>query len=265
MSDNDIKIPSEFYTAFNDVKYFDEPHTYHVGENQLVSVTSLIHDYVEPFDEQYWLLNKAEEYNLPTYKIKRCWKFLNVKGTLKGSIVHDYIENMFLNKVFKYPKNEIIDQFGFDPILKEYEITKKHVHNFYNDSYDKLIPIKTELVVRDIESLIGGMVDMLFYNKKTNEFQIWDWKTNKKFSYESEYRMKGDLFFLQASDFEIYSMQLSMYKYIIEKYVPIKLGNSYLVWFSHNNDNYKVIETKDRSYYVKNIVDKRIEEIKKVA
>ena len=44
--------------------------------------------------------------------------------------------------------------------------------------------------------------------------------------------------------------------------IGIKLGKSYLIWFSHNNDNYEIIETKDYSYFVDIIVNDRINEIK---
>ena len=146
-------------------------------------------------------------------------------------------------KAIKYPYDMIHKEFGFDPIRKEYDITKKHVDNFYNDCFGKLIPIRTELVVFDREYKIGGMVDMLFYNVKAKEYQIWDWKTNKSFSYVNEYgeSLKDPLMFLSDCDHEIYSLQLETYKHIIEKNTNIKLGDSYLVWFSHNNDNYKII------------------------
>ena len=51
-------------------------------------------------------------------------------------------------------------------------------------------------------------------------------------------------------------------KYIIEKITCIKLWKSYIVWFSHNNDNYEIIETKDRSYYADLMINERINEIK---
>ena len=106
------------------------------------------------------------------------------------------------------------------------------------------------------------MLDILFYNVKTNEFQIWDYKTNKAFTSECKSRhLKDELYVLEESDLEIYSLQLELYKQIIEKNVPIKLGKSYLVWFSHNNDNYKIIETKNRQFYVSQILNKRMEEI----
>lgn len=245
-------IPSDIFTNFNHVKYYDEPHKYFINEKQLVSVTTLIHKYENEFEEDYWANKKSEEFNISPNNIKYTWDFINKKGTKKGSIIHDYAENLFLNKVFPYPKDEIFSIFGFDPILKEYEITKKHVDNFYKDCYNKLIPIKTELVVCDEELGIGGMVDMLFYNIRSRKFEIWDWKTNKKFSTTNEYqRLLPPLSHLEECDLEIYSLQLGLYKHIIEKYTSLKLGNSYLVWFSHNNDNYKVIKTKDRENEVK--------------
>jgi hypothetical protein len=66
---------------------------------------------------------------------------------------------------------------------------------------------------------------------------------------------------LEESDIEIYSLQLEMYKQIIEKNIPIKLGKSYLVWFSHNNPNYQVIPTLNREYYVKTILNNRLLEL----
>lgn len=257
-----IDVPNKLYTTFNDVTYHDEPHKYYVNGKQLISVTTIIHKYQAPFDEEYWSDYKAKEYGISQRNVKRAWRFINKKGTMKGSAIHDYAENLFLNKVFPYPKELIYNEFGFDPVLAEYNITKKHVDNFHADTLGKLIPIRTEMVVHDKDTLIGGMVDMLFYNVKKKEFQIWDWKTNKSFDFEMKSRhLTGKLYMLEESDLEIYSLQLQMYKYIIEKYTGIKLGKSYLVWFSHNNDNYKVIETKDREYYVNMILEDRMNEL----
>lgn len=257
-----IQIPNELFTSFNEITFYDEPHKYYIGGKELISVTTLIHKYQEEFDEEYWSDYKGNEFNLNPFLIKRAWNFINKKGTIKGSAIHDYAENLFQNKVFEYPKQLILNEFGFDPVWEEYKITKKHVDKFYNDVHGKLIPIRTEFVVYDKESLIGGMLDILFYNIKYNVFQIYDWKTNKKFTKENkDRRLSNELYLLDDCDLNIYSLQLSLYKYIIEKNTGIKLGKSYVVWFSHNNDSYEIIETKDMSYYVKLIVDNRIKEL----
>ena len=257
----------ELFYKFNDLVYYDEPHKYLLNGKELLSVTTLIHQYQEDFDEKYWGEYKADEFGMDYDDVITAWKFLNKKGTMKGSIIHDYAENRLLNKIFKYPKEEILKEFGFDPIWDEYLITKNHVDDFVNDSKGKLIPIKTEMVMYDEESLIGGMCDVLFYNVKAKEFQIWDHKTNKELTLKSEnnHKLKGALYFLDDCDLEIYSLQLELYKYIIEKNTNLKLGKSYIVWYSHNNESYKIIETKNRKYYVNLMINDRIEAIKKAA
>lgn len=257
-------INCDLFTKFNNITYFDEPHEYYVNKDKFVSVTTLIHKYQNVFDGEYWSKIKSEQFGIPQYKIKRAWKFINMKGTMKGSIIHDYAENKLLNKVFKYPKELIYNTFGFDPIYPEYIITKKHVDQFIKDSKDKLIIIKTELVVYDEEYGVAGMVDALFYNVTKGVYQIWDHKTNKTLSLSNpNYQLNDILYMVDDSDLDIYSLQLAMYKYIIEKNTDLKLGDSYIVWYSHNNDNYKIYQTKNYEYLVKQILEKRKEEITK--
>jgi hypothetical protein len=221
---NIIDIPSSIYTSFNNVIYYDEPHKYYHDNHELISVTTLLHKYEEPFDEIKWSEIKANEFGLSPYEILRAWRFINDKGTMKGSIIHNYTENLFLNKKFPYPKQDIYNHFGFDPIYDEYIITKKHVNNFYKDVKNKLIPIRTETIIYDNDALVGGMFDILFYNVKAQEFQIWDWKTNKAFEMKSSRKLLNKLYMLDNCDYEIYSLQLAMYKFIIEKITGIKLG-----------------------------------------
>ena len=258
----DLQIPTKLFTAFNDVTFYDEPHKYFLDGKELISVTTLIHKYQEEFQEDFWADIKGRQHDLTPNQVKRAWQFINKKGTIKGSAIHDYAENMFQNKEFEYPLQTIMNEFGFDPVLPEYETSKKHVNEFYEKVRGKLIPIRTEFVVYDRESLIGGMLDMLFYNIKAEEFQIWDWKTNKKFIREEKSRhLINELCMIEDSDLEVYSLQLELYKYIIEKNTGMKLGKSYIVWFSHNNPTYEIIETKNRKYDIGVIVNNRISEL----
>jgi len=257
-------ISLEIFKNFNDITYYDTPHKYYLGNDDLISVTTLIHKYQEEFDEEYWSNYKANEHNVPQWKVKRAWNFINRKGTMKGSIIHDYAENAILNKVFEYPKQQIYDEFGFDPIYSEYITTKKHVDNFLRLSKDKLIPIKTELVVYDKESKVAGMVDLLFYNVRENELQIWDWKTNKAISRNNPNKTLLGIFdTFDDCDLELYSFQMEAYKYIIEKNTSLKLGKSYLVWVSHNNADFEIIEGLNRRFYVEQMFKDRINNIKK--
>ena len=251
---SNLIIPNELFTAFNNVQYYDEPHKYLYDGKQLISVTTLIDKFAEPFEEDYWSARKGSQFKVPQNQILDVWKYINRVGIHRGSTVHDYAEHIFNNKVFPYPKQRIYKIFGCDPIWETYLKSKAHVDKFYADTYNKLIPIKVEYVVFDKEYQIGGMVDLLFYNVRAKEFQIWDWKTNKDFDYEGKSNFSGPLGFLKNSDIEHYSIQLATYKHIIEKNTGIKLGKSYLIWVSHKEDNYEVIECKNRDIYVEKMI-----------
>ena len=244
--------PTELFYKFNGIEYHDEPHKYYLGDKPFTSVTTLIHKYEEDFDEDKWSKIKGEQFGVPAEDMKYGWKFINERATTKGSAIHDYTENLFLNKVFPYPKDAIIKKFGYDPVEEEYIATKKLVDRFYEKVKNVLIPIKTELVVYDEEFMIAGMVDMLFYNMKSQMFEIWDWKTNSADDAFNEKErnirfLEYPLYLINNTAIDLYSLQLSTYKYIIEKNIDIKLGNSHIVWFSHKNDDFEVMKCKDFS------------------
>jgi ATP-dependent exoDNAse (exonuclease V) beta subunit len=100
------------------------------------------------------------------------------------------------------------------------------------------------------------MVDQLFYNKKYNELQIWDWKTNKKIGTKNDYGEKflEPLNNMDVCELNTYSLQLNLYKHIIEKNTDLKIGKLYICWFHESNKKYEVIECKDFSEEIKQLV-----------
>ena len=150
---------------------------------------------------------------------------------------------MNANKIFEYDVNVLRDAWG-DSMIIGIEKMIKHFYKFYSDSKGSLIPIRSELVVGDPEYNITGTVDQLFYNKKHDEYQIFDWKTNKEINKES---MFGNKFVipinhLDECEFNTYSLQLTTYKRIIERNTNIKIGKLYIVWFNEMNDTYRIFQ-----------------------
>jgi hypothetical protein len=245
----DIPIPTDLLYKFNGIKFHDDIHKYYLGDKNLISVTTLLHEYQEPFNEQYWSEIKAVEYGMTSQGVITMWKAGNDKSKIKGSIIHNYAELLYNNKVFKYPAEEVLKKLGEDTIKPEYDIVKGYVDNFYRDSFNKLIPIKTEFVVYDELWGLAGMMDILFWNVKHKCFQIYDWKTNKEFTMTNEYsqKLKYPLSKLDDSHINIYSLQLSAYKSILMRNTGIIIEGMYVVWFNEINENYKVIECIDYS------------------
>jgi ATP-dependent exoDNAse (exonuclease V) beta subunit len=104
-----------------------------------------------------------------------------------------------------------------------------------------------EFVVADEDYGIAGMVDCLFYNKKSGMLEIYDYKTNKEIKLKSAYKenFKSPISHLDVCEINTYSLQLHLYKHIIEKNTNLKIGNLYLVWINEVNDTYKVIPCKE--------------------
>lgn len=264
-----IPIPMELFTKFNRIKFHDDIHKYYLGDKNLISVTTILHKYQDEFDSFYWSDRKKEELNMTQEEVLAYWKALNIKSQIKGSAVHNYAELLFNNKVYKYDNEKVLAQLGqqnIDILAKqgektieeEYAIVKTYVDKFYADTHGKLIPIKTEFVVFDEEWELAGMMDILFWNVKKQCFQIWDWKTNKELNKESKYKqkLKKVVSHLHDCEFELYSLQLTTYKRILERNTGIKIDGCYIVWFNEVNDTYKIMECNDYSLEINMMMSK---------
>jgi hypothetical protein len=215
----------------------------------------------DPYGRPDYSKPKPFELHVTEEEIQKLWDYENHHATYEGSTLHDFIENYISNKVKPIPK---VSPEGilFEEIEPTFNVMKNHFLNFYNDSITsgRLIPIKSEFIVGDEELMLCGMVDQIFWNVKYQCLQIWDWKTNTELRMKNDFgnKMKHSLWFLDDCEFNHYSLQLSIYKKLIEKNTNLKFGDSYLVWFNELNDNYKIIKTDDYSNYV----DKMFKQLK---
>ena len=227
-------------SVFNTIKYYDEPHKYYMGKTQFIG------KFKPAFDSEYWAKKKADERGIEKEEILKEWKYKSDFACEKGTLFHEYAENYLNNKIFPYPLEKVVKLLGNNDVQEPYDKIVKHFDEFYKDSFDKLLPIKSEIIVGDEELGICGMVDQLFWNKKTKEYQIWDWKTNKEIKRKNHWqKFKSPISHLDVCEMNTYSLQLSLYKYIIEKNTNLKLGDSYIVWFNEKNETYKPIKCYD--------------------
>ena len=83
--------------------------------------------------------------------------------------------------------------------------------------------------------------------------EVWDYKTNKAIKTKNDYgqRFEEPISHLDVCEINTYSLQLSLYKHIIEKNTNLKIGNCYLIWINENNKNYKVFKCKDLEAEIK--------------
>jgi hypothetical protein len=232
---------------FRNIKYYDEPHKYFIGEQSLISGTAFVGEFKEKFDSAGQAIKSAKKKGVSVEEILAEWDFKGEFSRTKGTLLHNYAENHWQNKIFPIDYALYEEKFGEGLMKGRLDECIRMFHEFYQEASPALIPIAMELVVGDAELGIGGMVDCLFWNEKHQELQIWDYKTNKEIAEFSKYRkrMQVPINFLQDCELNAYSIQLNLYKYIIEKNTNLKIGRCYLVHIHEEQERYNVIECKE--------------------
>ena len=90
------------------------------------------------------------------------------------------------------------------------------------------IDILSEVIVYSTELSIAGTVDILAKDNSTGLYEIIDWKTSKKIEMVSYGQKMGTHEItknIMDCNFYHYSLQLSLYRYILETYYGLKIHN----------------------------------------
>ncbi|MBO7696376.1 MAG: PD-(D/E)XK nuclease family protein [Methanobrevibacter sp.] len=114
----------------------------------------------------------------------------------------------------------------FPEMEEDFNFRKSRCHELYKKMKKIYIPIAQEFIVYDQPNGICGTIDAIMYNTKKEVFSIIDWKTSKKFDTGNQWSnyMKEPFGHIIDCNTSHYSLQLSLYKYILEKYTSIKIG-----------------------------------------
>ena len=267
------------------VIYNDEQHCYLSKKDgsKYISVTTLIHQYTQPFDSNFWASYKACEFLLGTnfYELKK--KLLSNK-IWKNSYLKDYSINM---DDFKTKKQEILDSYTIKnkeacdrgskihSTLENlfYDKNEQHIRKYagggsfdikkgdYKLNVDRGI-YPEFLISYEFDEYLktSGQLDLLILDG--DEVTIRDWKTNNKIEKESYFdkttksrqMMKYPLNNIQDTNYWHYCLQISTYAYMLQKIKPsLKIKHLYINHFDHDGN-----ETEYECPYLKDDVIKML-------
>lgn len=246
----------EELSKFSGIKYIDSSHEYFYNSIPQCSVTTFIGKFKPKFDTEKEAQKYSIKHGLKYEDVIESWDYAREYASLKGKTFHSYVEYWYNNRIYEYDKSELSSRFG-ESININIDKMIKLFDKFYNDSKNVLIPVRSELIVGDQDFGLCGTVDQIFYNKKYNEFQIFDWKTNKNIEQQNNFgnKFNNPISHLDVCEYNTYSLQLTTYKYIIEKNTNIKLGSTYIVWFNELNSEYKIFKCSDLSREFEDMVN----------
>ena len=233
------------------VGFEDSTHTYFDLEDgsKYISVTQLVHMYQPIFDSQFWASYKACEailgdrfrplksqllsnkvwkddylidysidinlFKAEKEKVLQSYKDKAEEACSHGTNVHNMMENLFYQKDEARLKRfglggKIEVPKGYYKLDKEYAAYPEIMISYKADDYLKVV----------------GTADLVI--KDGNEITLYDYKTNKSIDKESYFdraskkreMLKYPLNNIMSSNYWVYTLQLSLYMYMIEKMNP---------------------------------------------
>lgn len=217
----------------------------------MLGVTKITGGVVPPFDKQGQAANTAAKRTAagtPTTpeEVIAEWDRTAAISVSKGDAVHAYLEALMNNKFCRYPSEAIMTKFnGDDPVRVKYDKIISQVTSFREQIRGKMIPVASEMVIGSPKYMVCGMVDQIFWNKKAQAFQIWDWKTNTKFDMTSKYPLNDPVAHLSNCKYDEYSLQLAIYKKMFTEETGIPIGDCYICWFSEDQPTHNIFRAKD--------------------
>jgi hypothetical protein len=229
------------------IQFEEIGHIYTIANQPtFTSVTSIIKSMFVEFDAEGIIANimASSSMNNPKYKyygqsadnIKKQWADNAKDASEKGTNLHAYIENYY-NDIFSEEQNREIGHFK--------QFVKDHPH---------LIAFRTEWTVYYEELQLCGSIDMVFYNSNNDSYEIYDWKRVREISFESRKNaILPCIKHITDSNFYHYSIQLNLYKMILEKKYDLQIKALYLINLHPDLDTYLKITVDDLTTEMENI------------
>ena len=257
------------HDTFIDFKFYPQDHHYEFkGKRVGISVTSLISQYENEFDKDNIARAVANKNGQNVTDVLKEWQYKADFACRKGSTCHEFAQSRWSKEPYELDKFDESEEY-LNAVIK----IQKQAVNFYEDYKDVFEHIADELIVGSEEFDIASAIDHLFVNKLTGGLVLVDYKTNsilkgyndngKSNRYAKP--MKVPLSHIKDITLFHYYLQLSIYKYLIEKYTDLKVDEMFIVYFSENNDNYEIIEIPYlKKEVIKILENRRVENMNSV-
>jgi hypothetical protein len=223
------------------IKFYPERHIYTIDNIPAPSASTIIAKFFPEFDTYYRASNLRPSnplYGLSVEEIVEIWNLRGIEAANQETYLHEQIEKFYLGQ--EYVKTE-----------------EFHLFEQFCNEHQYLKPNRTEWRVFDEEFHIAGTIDLIA--KNGSEYELYDWKRSKKLIKElngnpNDYRRYwgnfgvGKLAKIRDTSQNRYCIQLSMYKYILEKNYGLTVSKMFLIALHPDYDQFHKIEVP----YLKN-------------
>jgi len=238
----------------NDISFQENGHIYNIkGDKFYKSCTTWVKSFFEKFDADAIIDRMMAKPDWPSSKyfgmtkqeIKDQW---NKNGTASAgygtdmhAIIEDYYNGIYTGNNCEQPEYKFFLNFAED-----------HKH---------LKPYRTEMMVYDEDIHICGSIDMLFQNED-GTLSIYDWKFAKELNMTSAFRKKAlpPIQDLDDCNYTHYSLQLNVYRIILERKYGFKIRDMFLI-FMHQNLSHNYVKVEVKPMDMEPLIETRLKKV----
>jgi len=185
------------------------------------SVTTIVGEYFAKFDRvgtAQRLTDTHPKYtHMSSAELMAAWD----AKTQIGTDIHNEIDNYFRDNTPPELNRAIV---GINWL------------NFHRGEKVPKNEVLSEVILYSVELGFAGTIDVLLNDLDTDTYEIIDWKTGKLDfeSYRGKKAPHSITSDLMDCRFEKYTLQLSMYRYILEKYYSLNISNQIIAHIGEN-------------------------------
>ena len=229
---------------------FDElPHIYTVkGEGGYTSVTKWVHSHFEQFnadkiikkmmEKEDWDSKTNKYYGMTPQSIKQMWSDNGKAASAAGTKLHNDIEDFYNGKKVN---NDSLE-YGY-------------FKNFY-ESHKDLMVYRTEWMIYHEELKFAGSIDVS-YIMPDGSLILGDWKRCKDIKKNNpwgKYAKTSMIDYIPDTNYWHYSLQLNMYRYILEEKYDKKVKKLFLICIHPDKDDYECITVPDMQNEIRSLL-----------
>ncbi len=233
------------------ITFDPDAHSYTVrgagGDVECLSVTQLVGGCFEQFDADHHAARLATP-ECPAEVLKARWAKKGEEARIQGTLLHERIERHFLGL----------------PADSE-ALAERAFRQFLDFAASRTIePYRSEWAVYSEKYRLAGTIDFLAFDGK--KYEIYDWKRSTKVvgadgrPLETNYGRYGRKPIDNVPDtvFYHYSLQLSLYRYLLKAEYGIEVSACHLGIFHPLNNQYFVVDTPYLRHEVEALLNERL-------
>ena len=239
------------------IQFEEETHTYTIDgvKKGWTSCTGFLHNFFGHFDADAVIAKmmkspkwfESKYFGLTAEQIKKQWSDKGAASSAAGTRMHLDIERFYNAMPALAVKDSYTMEDGFAGLAVDKWVPQAGAEWDYFCEYQRnyvlpkgFVPFRTEWLVFDPEHKVAGSIDMI-YKKPDGTLAIYDWKRIEELKTENKFQSGlGPVAHLPDTNYWHYSLQLNVYRYMIQKHYGFVVSELALVVLHPGNAGWKV-------------------------